>query len=65
MHKYFANYAQISFEARKLSGGEKGVGKGGEGQEGKEGRWGRTRYELRIKVRKMEERQKIIEIKRP
>ena len=28
MHKYFANYAQISFEARKLSGGEKGVGKG-------------------------------------
>ena len=27
MHKYFANYAQISFEARKLSGGEKGVGK--------------------------------------
>ena len=41
------------------------VGKEGEGQEGKEGRWGRTRYELRIKVRKMEERQKIIEIKRP
>ena len=28
MHKYFANYAQISFEGRKLSGGEKGVEKG-------------------------------------
>ena len=40
-------------------GGRRGArGQGGGGR-------GRTRYELRIKVRKMEERQKIIEIKRP